>query len=210
MTVEQEMARVYPPDAEEFSAFLPETDCAACGFKSCIEFADALLTKTANPKQCPEVSAEYAELMLKIPELDTSPIPYDIMMEQVPCELIEINRPQKDSPLLITCNFRETVRIMQGILEATDTRAFLLPTSTHGYSVDNAVHERMFKSVEIWKALNENRVGEKIGKQIMIIPGLAASERPSIRQLTRWEVMAGPESGFLAPLFIYRNSEHFA
>jgi len=209
MAVEQEMAEVYPPDAEALSEFLPETDCAACGFKSCIEFADALLTKTAKPEQCSELPADYAELMLKIPELDTSPIPYNIMMEQVPCELIEINRPQKDSPLLITCNFRETVRIMQEILESTDTRAFLLPTSTHGYSVDNAIHERMFKAVEIWKAINENRVVEKVGRQIMIIPGLAESERPSIRQLTRWEVMVGPESGFLAPLFIYQNSEDF-
>jgi CO dehydrogenase/acetyl-CoA synthase gamma subunit (corrinoid Fe-S protein) len=209
MAVEQEMAEVYPPDAEAFAEFLPETDCAACGFKSCIEFAGALLSKTADPKQCPELPADYAELMLKIPELDTSPIPYNIMMEQAPCELIEINRPQKDSPLLITCNFRETVRIMREILEATDTRAFLLPTSTHGYSVDNAVHERMFKAVEIWKAINENRIAEKIGRQIMIIPGLAESERTSIRQLTRWEVMVGPESGFLAPLFIYQNSEEF-
>jgi CO dehydrogenase/acetyl-CoA synthase gamma subunit (corrinoid Fe-S protein) len=76
--------------------------------------------------------------------------------------------------------------------------------------VDNAVHERMFKSVEIWKAINESRVGEKIGKPVMIIPGLAESQGPTIRQLTRWEDMVGPESGFLAPLFIYQNAAHFA
>jgi CO dehydrogenase/acetyl-CoA synthase gamma subunit (corrinoid Fe-S protein) len=54
------------------------------------------------------------------------------MMEQVPCELIEINHPNEDAPLLITCNFRETVRIMKTILESTQTPAFLLPTFTHG------------------------------------------------------------------------------
>ena len=38
-------------------------------------------------------------------------------------------------------------------------------------------------------------------------PGLAESEKNSIRQMTRWEVMVGPESGFLLPLFIVKNRE---
>lgn len=209
MVVEQEMAEVYPPDAEDLSEFLPETDCAACGFKNCIEFSEALLGKNAKPQHCQELNEDMADLIHKFLELNTEPIPYNIMMEQVPCELIEINNPQKNSPLLITCNFRETVYIMRNILESTGTSAFLLPTLTQGYSVDNAVHERMFKAIEIWKAIKENRVEEKIGNQILIIPGLAESERLAISQLTRWKVLVGPVSGFLAPLFILQNAELF-
>lgn len=209
MVVEQDMAEIYPPDAEDLSEFLPETDCAACGFKSCIEFADALLGKTTKPHHCPELAENMADLIHKFLELNTEPIPYNIMMEQAPCELIEINNPQKNSPLLITCNFRETVYIMRNILESTGTSAFLLPTLTQGYSVDNAVHERMFKAIEIWKAIKENRVEERVGKQILIIPGLAESERSAIRQLTRWNVLVGPVSGFLVPLFLLQNAELF-
>jgi acetyl-CoA decarbonylase/synthase complex subunit gamma len=124
------------------------------------------------------------------------------MMEQVDCRLLEIGSPGKDLPLLITCNFRETVRIMTEILERTSTNAFLLPTFTHGYSVDNAVPERMFKAVEIWKAMKENAVEEKVDRPVLIIPGLAESEKNAIRQLTRWEVVLGPVSGFLLPLFL--------
>jgi CO dehydrogenase/acetyl-CoA synthase gamma subunit (corrinoid Fe-S protein) len=202
MAVEQEMAVIYPPEAEAFSEFLPETDCGRCGYGSCIEFSEALLDKKISPRACPELDTALADVMVSIIELNMDPIPFNCMMEQVPCELIEINHPIGDAPLLVTSNFRETVRIMKTILESTHTPAFLLPTFTHGYSVDNAVHERMFKAIEIWKAIKENNVEEKIKERALIIPGLAESEKNAIRQISRWDVQVGPVSGFLAPLFI--------
>lgn len=209
MVVEQEMAEIYPPDAEELSQFLQETDCGKCGFASCIEFADALIEKQADPSQCSDIDREFHDLLVSILALNRAPIPYNIMMEQEPCTLLEINDPDKGSPLLITSNFCETVRIMREILEGTATRAFLLPTFTHGYSVDNAVHEKMFKATEIWKALKENAVEERIGGTVMVIPGLADKEKNSIRQVTGWKVLVGPVSGFLTPLFILKNREDF-
>jgi CO dehydrogenase/acetyl-CoA synthase gamma subunit (corrinoid Fe-S protein) len=209
MAVQQEMAEIYPPDAEELSQLLPETDCGKCGFASCIEFAEALIGRQVSPSACPDLDPEFADALASITALNKDPIPYNIMMEQAPCTLLEINDPVKASPLLVTSNFRETVRIMKEILERSATRAFLLPTFTHGYSVDNAMHERMFRAAEIWKALKENAVEEKVGKTVMVIPGLAEKERNSIRQLTGWEVLVGPVSGFLAPLFILKNRGSF-
>jgi CO dehydrogenase/acetyl-CoA synthase gamma subunit (corrinoid Fe-S protein) len=205
MVVEQEMASVYPPEAEEFSSYLPEIDCGACGFGSCVEFAEAVLTQKLSPHNCPELSANLANVMVSILKLNKDPIPYNIMMEQSECRLIEIGSPSEDDPLLITCNFRQTVQIMQTILEQTGSRAFLLPTFTHGYSVDNAVHERMFKAIDVWKSMQENEVANKIVHQTLIIPGLAESQKNTIRQLTRWEVVVGPVSGFLVPLFILKK-----
>lgn len=209
MVVEQEMAEVYPPQAEDLSEFLSDTDCGNCGFSSCIEFAAAVLDEDVDPHECSDLDHDFADVLGAIVELNKDPIPYNIMMEQAPCDLIEINSPDKDSPLLVTCNFRETVRIMREILELTATKTFLLPTYTHGYSVDNAVHERMFKAMEIWKAIKENRVQEQLTKPIIIIPGIAESERNAIRQITRWDVMVGPVSGFLVPLFIINNQDAF-
>lgn len=207
MVIEQEMAEIYPPEAEDLSEYLPDIDCGGCGYKSCIEFAEAILGKSIDPHVCPDLDRATADLLKAVAALNTDPIPYNIMMEQVPCELIEIGRPDKDAPLLVTCNFTETVRIVKTILEQTATPAYLLPTFTHGYSVDNAVHEKMFKAMEIWKAIKECDVEQKLYKPIMVIPGLAESEKNSIRQLTRWEVLVGPESGFLLPLFIAMNRE---
>ena len=205
MVVEQEMAEIYPPTEEDLAEFLPDVDCGVCGFASCVEFGAAVLENTINPQKCPELHQEFGNLLASIVKLEKEPIPYNLMMEQVPCELIEVNNPDNGAPLLITCNFRETVRIMKDILEKTGTKAFLLPTHTHGYSVDNAVHERMFKAIEIWKAMQENRVTEKVDRSDLVIPGLAESEKNAIRQLTRWDVVVGPVSGFLMPLFLLQN-----
>ena len=210
MVVEQEMAEIYPPDAEGLSELLPETDCGSCGFKSCIDFAGALIEGRASPSSCPDLDSECAGILGNILKINKDPIPYNIMMEQEPCTLIEINNPDKNSPLLVTSNFRETVRIMREIFESTGMSIFLLPTYTHGYSVDNAMHERMFKATEVWKAIKENAVEGKVGRTVMVIPGLAEKERNAIRQLTGWEVLVGPVSGFLAPLFILNNREAFS
>lgn len=207
MVVEQEMAEIYPPEADDFAEYLPDVDCGSCGYMSCIEFAEAVLGKTIDPHMCPDLDRGTADLLKSVASLNMDPIPYNIMMEQVPCELIEIGQPDKNAPLLITCNFKETVRIVQTILEQTATPAFLLPTFTHGYSVDNAVHEKMFKAMEIWKAIKECAVEEKLHKPIMVIPGLAENEKNIIRQMTRWDVLVGPVSGFLLPLFILENRE---
>lgn len=205
MVVEQEMAEIYPPTEEDLAEFLPDIDCGVCGFPSCMEFGAAVLENSTSSQNCPELSQEFGKLLASIVKLEKDPIPYNIMMEQEPCELIEVNNPSKSAPLLITCNFRETVRIMKEILEKTGTRAFLLPTQTQGYSVDNAVHERMFKAIEIWKAMQESRVTEKVDRSVLVIPGLVDSEKNSIRQLTRWDVLVGPVSGFLTPLFLLQN-----
>jgi CO dehydrogenase/acetyl-CoA synthase gamma subunit (corrinoid Fe-S protein) len=202
VVVEQEMAQIYPPSAEELAQFLPESDCGACGFESCVAFSAALLGKKTSAHQCPDLDEEFKSMLAVIVDLTMDPIPYNIMMEQHPCNLIEIHEPDDKSPLLVTANFRETVSILKGILEATSTRAFLLPTFTHGYSVDNAVAERMFKAVEVLKAMKENYVEQRIERPVLIIPGLAESERNSIRQMTRCNVLVGPVSGFLTPLFV--------
>ena len=48
-----------------------------------------------------------------------------------------------------------------------------------------------------------------MGKTVMVIPGLAEKEKSSIRQLTGWDFLVGPVSGFLAPLSDLKNAEAF-
>jgi CO dehydrogenase/acetyl-CoA synthase gamma subunit (corrinoid Fe-S protein) len=53
--------------------------------------------------------------------------------------------------------------------------------------------------------MQDNRVSEKVDRSVLVIPGLAESEKNAIRQLTRWDVVVGPVSGFLTPLFLLQN-----
>ena len=121
------MSRKWPkfilPPPKNSPNCLPDSDCGECGFDSCLAFAAALLEKKVEPHKCPDLDAEFQNKLAVIVDLNKDPIPYNIMMEQHPCELIEINAPDEKSPLLVTANFRETVSIMKGILEATATRS---------------------------------------------------------------------------------------
>ena len=207
MAVKQEMAEIYPPEAEELSEYLPETDCGKCGFSSCLDLAEALIAGQAVPSRCPELGEERSKVLTTVLCMKKEPIPCNTMMDQAPCDLIEINSPGKTSPVLVTGNLLETIRIMREILDQSGMPCFLLPTFTHGYSVDNAVHERMFKATEVFKALTESGVREKVERVPLVIPGLAESEKNAIRRLTGWEVLVGPVSGFLAPPFLLKTRD---
>ena len=205
MAVKLNMANIYPPDAEELSLFLPDVDYKGCGFDSRVDFGRAVIEKGLVPSGFEKLDRECADTLAAVLALKKDAIPMNIMMEQEPCTLLEINSPDKASPLLITCNFRETVRMMRETLELTSTRCFLLPIYTHGFTVDMAMTMKWFKPEEVLKALKENEVQEKVGKRIMIIPGLTNPWQDAIKELTEWDVLVGPVSGFLAPLFVVKN-----
>ena len=80
MAVEQEMADVHPPEAEDISELLPETDCGNCGFPSCVQFAEAILEREISPHKCTELEDEFANIFGAIVELNKDPIPYNLMM----------------------------------------------------------------------------------------------------------------------------------
>ena len=63
MAVKEQMARIYPPSAEELAQFLPDTDCGDCGFKSCTEFATALLGRKAKSHDCGHLGDEFTGIM---------------------------------------------------------------------------------------------------------------------------------------------------
>jgi len=201
MAIEQEFADLYWPTVDDFMEYLPGIDCGNCGYSSCTDYADALVNRTAE-KACPECEGRIQELLLSITKFHVDPLPFNVMMEETKCEVIPINSPEEDSPLVVTCNFIETVKILVDLLISTRTKSYVLPTFTHGYSVDNAVHEKMFKALEIWKAIQDNGVEKMLNHRVMIIPGLAEKEKNNIRQLTRWDVEVGPVSGFLLPLYL--------
>jgi CO dehydrogenase/acetyl-CoA synthase gamma subunit (corrinoid Fe-S protein) len=62
---------------------------------------------------------------------------------------------------------------------------------------------------QVHTPIKENGVEQRLARSTMIIPGLAESEKNTIRQLTRFNVLIGPVSGFLAPLFVLANQEEF-
>jgi len=202
MPVEQEYAELYPLTEEDLLNYLPDVDCGECGVVSCVEFAEQIIKGKNLPANCTKLDDKIKTVMEKVFKLKLPLIPFNTMMESVPPALIKIGHPTPDSTILVTGNFQETVSLLKLILEATLTDAFLLITDTKGYSIDNAVEQKAFSPLEIFKALTDSGTATEVNHTRLIIPGLAGRLAADIKRLTRWDVVVGPVSGLEIPLYL--------
>ncbi len=205
MVVKQEFAEVYPLTEENLLEYLPDIDCRDCGFSSCTAFGEALISKQATAKQCTELDPLTQRILDAILSLDLPPLPYNIMMEKFPPGVTRIGEPNESSPVMVTGNFQETVRILEKILNACMVHAHLVMSDTKGYSIDNAIEEKRFTPFEILKAINESEIVSSVTHRNLIIPGMARHIASQVKQTTGWEVIVGPESGFEIPLFLKKE-----
>lgn len=205
MVVEQEFAELYPLTDEILMEYLSDIDCGDCGFRSCAAFAEALIGRDAKSTQCTELDPRMASIMDKLLEFDLPVVPYNVMMESFEPGLINIGDPNEASPVLVTCNFQETVNLLEKILHIAGVSAFLLKSDTKGYSVDNAIEEKRFTPFEVMKVITETEVGTSVNHRDLLIPGLARHLASQIKQTTGWSVTVGPVSGLEIPLFLLRE-----
>jgi CO dehydrogenase/acetyl-CoA synthase gamma subunit (corrinoid Fe-S protein) len=205
MVVEQEYADLYPLTAENLLEYLPDIDCRDCGFSSCPEFAEALVAKEAKADQCTELNPITRGVLNALLDLDVGPLPYNVMMENFSPGVIKVGEPDETSPVMVTCNFQETVRLLETILKTGSVRGYVVMSDTKGYSVDNAVEEKRFSPFEILKIINQSEIGSLVSHRSLIIPGLARHLAGQIKQATGWDVIVGPVSGFEIPLFVRKE-----
>lgn len=203
--IEQEFADLYPLTEENLVEYLPDIDCGSCGFSSCLEFAEALIAHKAKVGQCAEMDPRMAMSVDALMEFDAPSIPYNVMMESFTPGLMRIGAPDTSTPVLVTGNFKETVRLLESILTACETSAFLIMSDTKGYSIDNAIVEKRFSPFEALKLITETEVGSFISHRNLVIPGLARHLAGQIKQITGWRVSVGPVSGFELPLFLIKE-----
>lgn len=205
MVVEQEYADLYPLNAENLSEYLEDIDCGCCGFSSCTVFAEALVSGNVRADDCLELDQKMACAVNALLTLELDPIPYNVMMEALTPGAHEVGYPQPSSPVLVTCNFTETVYLLEKILKACSVNALLLMSDTRGYSVDNAVTEKRFTPYEILKVISHSEVGSRVNHRHLVIPGLAGHLKNQVATTSGWRVSIGPVSGFELPLFLMRE-----
>ncbi len=205
MAVTQEFADLYPLTAEILSEYLDDIDCRECGFPSCMAFAEALESGNAKGYQCGELDPRMATAMDALLDYTPPMIPYNVMMDSLTPGLHRVGNPLPSSPILVTCNFTETVFLLEKILTTCSIDAFLLMSDTKGYSVDNAVVEKKFTPFEILKVISHTEVGSLVNHQHLVIPGLAGHLKSQLTTTTGWQVFTGSVSGFEIPLFLMKE-----
>ncbi|MGI2335425.1 MAG: acetyl-CoA decarbonylase/synthase complex subunit gamma [Dehalogenimonas sp.] len=105
----------------------------------------------------------------------------------------DINGPDENSPVAITCNFSLTYFIVSGEIENTRVPAHLLIKDTEGLSVMTAWAAGKFGADNIAGFIKKSGIAERIKHRKLIIPGYIAMESGGLEEeLPEWEILVGP------------------
>lgn len=132
-----------------------------------------------------------------------------LRMLPFPCEtgLVEIGRPGRDSPVLLTCNFRLTVERVKRALEGLD--AYLLVANSRGVNVWCAATGGLLSNHDVVSVLKTSGIDERVDHREVILPQLAATgiEGPAVHKKTGWRVVWGPVEAAALPTFLRSGLE---
>lgn len=186
-----------------FLRYFNKADCIECGFTSCDEFIDALRKGIRRPQDCSFISKNQAyaldiiqrikDLWPEVPLL-THPRPSLI-------GLVELNKPDSKSLILITGNNEYTEQVLMTVLGTTICPFFVIFVDTDGNTVDMAMIYKTLTAERIHKALKETGIEQKASRKELIVPGLVSILKNDIERLTGWDVRVGPVCAAELPLF---------
>jgi CO dehydrogenase/acetyl-CoA synthase gamma subunit (corrinoid Fe-S protein) len=197
-----EKVDLYKLGPDDIVKYLPGKDCEACGFCNCYEFAVVIGKKEVEITDCPHLAVRMTNVLEGVLSIDLEMDEGDSMMETVNQPIIELNSPDRDSPVLVTGNSEITIFVMKRIFSRTDVSAFLLPSDTKGFTIDHAAGLRLFTPQSVMRAIMVSGIASKVDHRTLMIPGLCDGTEKSIQNMTRWSVKVGPNSGFELPSFI--------
>jgi len=126
-----------------------------------------------------------------------------------PCQtgLVRIGSPTRDSPVLLTGNFRLTVERVRRALRGVD--AYLLVADSRGVNVWCAATGGLLTDHDVVSALKTSGIEALVDHRRLILPQLAATgiEKRSLEQRTGWRVEWGPVRAEDVPAFLARGLE---
>jgi CO dehydrogenase/acetyl-CoA synthase gamma subunit (corrinoid Fe-S protein) len=126
-----------------------------------------------------------------------------------PCEtgVVKIEKPGRDSPVLLTCNFRLTVERVRRALHGID--AWLLVANSRGVNVRCAAIGGLLTDHDVVSVLKTSGIEDLVDHRQVILPQLAATaiEARSVQRRTGWRVVWGPVRTAAVPVFLERGLE---
>ncbi len=124
----------------------------------------------------------------------------------VEAKLYEIGNVNEDSPVMFTTNFSLTYFCVEGEVERSKMPAYICVVDTEGLGVLNAYAGDKLSPGQVVKALQEQKVAERVKHRKLIIPGLLPIFRAEIEDTSEWkEVLIGPENAGGIPAFLAEN-----
>jgi acetyl-CoA decarbonylase/synthase complex subunit gamma len=117
--------------------------------------------------------------------------------------IYEINKPDENSPLMVTTNFSLTYFLVSGYIETSKIPSWLLVKDTEGLSVMTAWAAGKFSADIIAPFVKKSGIEDKIKHHKLIIPGYSAAESGGLEEeLGGWEILVGPREGAHIPGYL--------
>ena len=120
-----------------------------------------------------------------------------------PCRtgLVKIGNPDRNSPVLLTGNFRLTVERLRRAIEGID--AYLLVANSRGVNVWCAATGGMLTNHDVVSVLKTSGIEDLVDHRTVILPQLAATgiEGRAIQHSAGWKVIWGPVYASAIPAF---------
>jgi acetyl-CoA decarbonylase/synthase complex subunit gamma len=121
---------------------------------------------------------------------------------QVQPGLYEINNPKPEDPVLVTTNFSITYFSVANEVEGCGRSCWLVITDSEGMSVLTAWSAGKFDAARIAKMVKECKVGEKVSRKRLVLPGYTAMLSGETEEaLPGWEIKVGPREAVDIPAF---------
>ena len=124
--------------------------------------------------------------------------------------LIRVGQPDRQSPVLVTCNFGLTVRRVLRALRGLN--AYLLVANSRGINVWCAASGGHFTSNDVVSVVKTSGIGNLVEHRRLVLPQLSATgvERSVVEEKTGWRVVFGPVYAEDIPAYLdnhYRKTE---
>ncbi|MCM8808955.1 MAG: acetyl-CoA decarbonylase/synthase complex subunit gamma [Candidatus Omnitrophica bacterium] len=117
--------------------------------------------------------------------------------------IYEIGKPNENSPVFVTTNFSLTYFIVSGEIENSKVPSYLLIQDTEGLSVLTAWAADKFNAETIANLVKKTKIGEKLNKKVLIIPGVVAQIYGELQEaLPEWKIVLGPREAAHIPSFL--------
>ncbi|MCW8802675.1 MAG: acetyl-CoA decarbonylase/synthase complex subunit gamma [Candidatus Bathyarchaeota archaeon] len=111
----------------------------------------------------------------------------------VKAEMVAIGTPDENSPVLMTSNFALTYYTVAQDIESSGNSVYLIVVDSEGTAIDSGVAGRKMTAETIADAIKESGIEDKVKHRKLIIPGKAARLSGELEELSKWEVMVGPQ-----------------
>lgn len=191
-------------DKIDLARYFTSHEAARAGARDAAELAARLKTGELHPasldflppgkRHALEIALQPAKFLPQVPSLQ--------LPRPVPPDLLELNDPGPEAPLLVTGNSEFTLTVMTALLALTVSPLYLLLVECRGDTVDMAMVYRSFTPQRLDQGLMTHNLASRLKEKRLILPGVLAPLEAELAAYTGWEIEVGPICAAELPLFL--------